>query len=101
MMEPKTIYGAMNCAAEDKTPIHSSGTYPIYRNAAEEMIRKLNNLNDPTALMMSADLQWFAETFVRWSPQNRPDDVTRERIIREFMDLHRKCRSFYEEVSLV
>lgn len=72
------------------TPVHSSGTYPVYRSAAEEMCKKLLLIKDPVAIMMAEDLNWFADIFSKWSPINKPDDKTRERLIGEFMELFNK-----------
>ncbi len=77
---------------EDCTPVHTSGTYPIFRQAAEELAQQLEKIGGPDHLLMAGEMRWFADEFSSWNPQNRPDDATRTRLISEFMTAFRTLK---------
>jgi hypothetical protein len=80
--DPDDVITSSNC-----TPIHSSGTYPIYVRAANELINKLKHSHQPEAKMMVASLKHYTGIFYAWSPTNKPTDKERTRLVDEFLEL--------------
>lgn len=79
---------------EPSTPIHSTGSYPVFRQTAEDLADKLDELRTVDATLMAGELRWYAETFASWSPTNRPSDGARTRIISEYMQVYRRVLEY-------
>lgn len=73
--------------AGDLTPIGKSGTYPLYLTAANELIAKLKGFRQPEATMMISSLKHYTGIFYSWSPQHKPTDKERTRLVDEFLEL--------------
>lgn len=85
-------------SSEDPTPIHiKSGVYPMYQRAAEEFKKRLKRYKRVDSILMSEALDFYADVFSQWSPQNRPDEKTRQRLVEEFLALCNQVREFCEE----
>lgn len=81
------------------TPIQSSGTYPIFRDGAIEAADKLEAIGTSDAALMAGEMRWYEETFGKWSPTNRPDNETRNRLIAEFFTVYRRALEYISKHS--
>lgn len=77
---------------EDYTPIDGSITYPMWQQAAMETADRLEKLESIEASIMAGECRWYQETLATWSPQNRPDDAIRKRIVHELIELLSKAQ---------
>jgi len=76
------------------TPINSSGAYPVFRQTAEDLAKKLEKISDPDAWLRAGELRYYAESFSSWSPTNRPDELTRTKLVADYMKAYRSALEY-------
>lgn len=79
----------LNDPEDRPTPIAGSGTYPVWRRAAQELILKVKAAKPPGASIMIEELRYYEDLFASWSTKNNPDDAIRSRIIQEYMEMYK------------
>lgn len=82
------------------TPIHSTGTYPVFRQTAEDLAKRLDKFRDPDAWLMAGELRYFAEVFASWSPTTRPSEETRSQVVSDYLRVYRRALDYIVRTSL-
>lgn len=81
---------------DEITPLRSTGGFPLWREAANELARDLEPFctgpHAEQALNYRERALEALDAFERWSPSNRPDDETRSLVIAGFLTLNRLAR---------
>lgn len=84
----------MSSDDDPTTPIHGTGTYPVFRQGAREIAQKLEAFGSVDSYILAERMWEFEALFAKWSPTNRPSEGARSKSISDFLTLHRTCQEY-------
>jgi hypothetical protein len=83
------------------TPVQSSSAYPVWANAARELMYELEQVpGSIEALERHQRALEFLETFQSWTPRSRPDNAQRVATIAAMMTFNSETREFLIRVRI-
>lgn len=82
---------------EDRTAIRSPKPYPMWRQAAEVLARKLLEVKTGPASLMAYELLWYRDVFDSWTPQTPEEERSKKNT--EFLLCYQKHMSYYDSLQ--
>lgn len=74
-------------------PNKESGSFPFFRQSAQELSTKLDRVGTPMALLLSKEMNRYEATFIAWEG-NRPSSEDRSKVISDYLSKVREVQDF-------
>ena len=73
-----------------------TGSSPLFASSAMDLIRQLEQANDPDSRALEFEIRQLLQVFQSWA-KSRPSDEDRVARINQLFDLHRRTLEFLAE----